>query len=282
VPISALVCGHVTLDRAGDRALPGGSAWYAAHALAALGGSPRIVTAAGADFPPAALAGLEASVAPAPATTTFVNAYARDGSRSQRVLAAAPRLDPGRIPAAWRTPDVLLLAPVLDEVDVAAFAGVVRARLVGLGVQGLVRAVGVDGSVRPRPLPLDEAALAAIGVAVLGEDDVGGEPDLVGRLAAAVPVVAFTHGARGCEIVVRGRTRRVGIHPALEVDPTGAGDAFAAAFLLALASGADPVDAARLGAAAGSIVVEGRGGDALPRLGEAPGRAARVPVEPAG
>jgi sugar/nucleoside kinase (ribokinase family) len=167
-------------------------------------------------------------------------------------------------------------------VDVAAFAGVVRARLVGLGVQGLVRAVGVDGSVRPRPLPLDEAALAAIGVAVLGEDDVGGEPDLVGRLAAAVPVVAFTHGARGCEIVVRGRTRRVGIHPALEVDPTGAGDAFAAAFLLALASGADPVDAARLGAAAGSIVVEGRGGDALPRLGEAPGRAARVPVEPAG
>jgi hypothetical protein len=281
VSITVLVCGHVTLDRAGDRALPGGSAWYAAHALAALGAAPRVMTAAGADFPRAALAGLEVSVAAAPATTTFVNDYAPSGARTQRVLAAAPRLDPARIPSAWRTPDVLLLAPVLDEVDVAAFAGTVRARLVGLGVQGLVRAVGPDGAVRPRPLPLDAGALAAIGAAVLGEDDLGGEPDLVGRLAATVPVVALTHGARGCEILVRGRTRRVGIHPAREVDPTGAGDAFAAAFLLALARGAEPVDAARLGAAAGSIVVEGRGGYALPRLGEAPARAARVPVEPA-
>jgi len=80
---------------------------------------------------------------------------------------------------------------------------------------------------------------------------------------------------------VRGRTRRVGAHPAREVDPTGAGDAFAAAFLLALARGADPADAARLGAAAGSIAVEGEGADALPRLREeAEARAARVAVEP--
>ncbi len=278
--ISALVCGHVTLDRAGDRALPGGSAWYAAHALAALGASPRLVTAAGADFPLAALQGLEARVAAAPATTTFVNAYAPGGARTQRVLATAPRLDPAAVPPAWRGPDLLFLAPVLDEVDVAAFAATVRARLVGLGVQGLVRAVGQGGAVRPRPLPLDAHALAAVGAAVLGEDDLGGEPDLIGRLAAAVPVVAFTRGARGCDLVVRGRTRHVGIHPAREVDPTGAGDAFAAGFLLALARGADPVEAARLGAAAGSIVVEGRGGDALPRLGEAPARAARIPVEP--
>ena len=62
------------------------------------------------------------------------------------------------------------------------------------------------------------------------------------------------------------------------MDPTGAGDVFAAAFLLALARGDDPVDAARLGAAAASIVVEGRGGDALPRLGETWARVAGVPI----
>lgn len=281
VPISAVVCGHVTLDGAGEAAVPGGSAWYAARALAALGAAPRLVTAAGAGFPRAALAGLDAHVAPAPATTAFVNAYAPGGARSQRVLAAAPPLDAAQVPAAWRACDLLLLAPVLGEVDVAAFTAAVRARLVGLGVQGLVRAVGPDGAVRPRPLALDAGALAAVGAAVVGEDDLGGEPDLVGRLAASVPVVAFTRGARGCDVVVRGRTRHVGIHPAREVDPTGAGDAFAAAFLLALARGADPLDAARLGAAAGSIAVEGRGGDALHRLGEAAARAARIPVDPA-
>ena len=64
------------------------------------------------------------------------------------------------------------------------------------------------------------------------------------------------------------------------MDPTGAGDVFAAAMLLALARGDDPVSAARLGAAAASIVVEGRGGETLARVGEAWERVARVPVGP--
>ena len=50
--------------------------------------------------------------------------------------------------------------------------------------------------------------------------------------------------------------------------------------LLALARGDDPVSAARLGAAAASIVVEGRGGETLARVGEAWERVARVPVVP--
>jgi sugar/nucleoside kinase (ribokinase family) len=115
-------------------------------------------------------------------------------------------------------------------------------------------------------------------VAVLGEDDVRGQGDLVARLADVVPVVAFTQGRLGCEVIVRGRTRRVGVHPAVEIDPTGAGDVFAAGFLMGLARGAEPVEAARLGAAAASFVVEGLGGAELPRVEGAWTRAARVPV----
>jgi sugar/nucleoside kinase (ribokinase family) len=63
------------------------------------------------------------------------------------------------------------------------------------------------------------------------------------------------------------------------LDPTGAGDVFAAAMLLALAAGQAPADAARLGAAAASIVVEGVGGEALGRIGEAWERRRRVRVE---
>jgi 1D-myo-inositol 3-kinase len=275
---TVLVCGHVTLDHLGAAVRPGGSAYYAGRALAALGARPRIVTAAGPDFPRDALAGIEADVAPAPATTTFANAYAADGVRTQRLLAAAPPLDPARLPSAWRSPDVLLLAPVLGEVDVTAFAAAASARLVGLCVQGLVREVGPGGGVRHRPLPLEDRALAAVGAAVAGEDEARGSPGLVARLAAVVPVVAFTQGPRGCTVFARGRARRVGVHPASEVDPTGAGDVFAAAFLLGLARGDDPVEAARLGAAAASIAVEGRGGDSLGRAGEAFARAARVPI----
>jgi 1D-myo-inositol 3-kinase len=271
-------CGHVTLDHLGGGFVPGGSAYYASRALAALGARVRLLTGAGPDFPAAALAGIEAEIVPAPATTTFENAYGPDGARSQRVLAAAPPLDAARLPGAWREPDVLLLAPVLGEIDVRAFVSAAGARLVGLCVQGLLREVSADGAVRPRPLTLEGAELSLVGAAILGEDEARGDPGLVARLAAAVPVVAFTQGSRGSEIIVRGRARRVGIHPAREVDPTGAGDVFAAAFLLGLSRGDDPIEAARLGAAAASIAVEGRGGESLVRAGEAFSRTARVPV----
>jgi 1D-myo-inositol 3-kinase len=167
---------------------------------------------------------------------------------------------------------------VLDEVDVAAFRTAVRARKVGLGVQGLVRAVAEDGAVTQPPWRPAPAALRGVDVAFLGDDDVRGQADLVDRLAAAVPVVVFTRGASGCEVIAGGRRRRVGVFPTHELDPTGAGDVFAAGFLLALARGDGPVEAARLGAAAASIAVEGRGIEALHRVGEAHARAAQVPV----
>ena len=47
----ALVVGHATLDQVAGGAVPGGLAYYAAHALAALGVRVRVLTAAGGDFP---------------------------------------------------------------------------------------------------------------------------------------------------------------------------------------------------------------------------------------
>jgi sugar/nucleoside kinase (ribokinase family) len=274
----ALVCGHVTLDRVEGRLVPGGSAWYAARALHALGAEVRVLTAAGPDFPGAALHGVAAQLVAAPRTTLFVNAHAPDGRRTQVVEAAAPPLSPDALPRGWRDADVLHLAPVLHELELAAFGRAVRARVVGVGVQGLVRSVSPDGTVDQPRWEVDARELSFVTAACLGEDDLRGQGDLVARLAAVVPIVVVTHGAAGSEVIVRGRTTRVGIHPAREIDPTGAGDVFAAAFLLGLARGADPVQAARLGAGAASIVVEAIGGDALARLGEAEARAALVPV----
>jgi hypothetical protein len=219
-------------------------------------------------------------VARGPATTIFENVHGPDGRRRQRVLASATPVHPRDLPggAAWREVDALHLAPVLDELVPRAWVEAVRARVVGLGVQGLLRRVGSGGEVhQPRWAP-GPGTLEGVGVAFLGEDDLVGQDDLVGRLVAAVPVVVLTRAARGCEVYADGCVARVGAFPAREVDPTGAGDAFAAGFLVALAEDADPVEAARLGAAAGSIAVEGVGGEALARMGEARERSRRVPV----
>lgn len=63
--------------------------------------------------------------------------------------------------------------------------------------------------------------------------------------------VIVTLGSAGVQI---GEVR-VGAFPAETVDPTGAGDSFCAAFAIALAEGADVVEAARVGAAAGAFTV---------------------------
>ncbi len=276
-PVRALVCGHVTLDRYGEALLPGGSAYYAGQAYRALGARARVVTAAGPDFPAIALAGLEAQVAPAARTTSFENRYGPDGRRSQRVTTVAPAVVPAALDPAWRSVEILHLAPILGEVDVRAWREAVRARVLGVGLQGLLRVVLPGGEVAQPRWELDPADLAGVDAVCLGEDDLTGQGDLLARLAAAVPLVAFTQAERGCEILDRGRTSRVGAFPARLVEPTGAGDVFAAGFFLGLARGATPVEAARLGAAAASIVVEGRAGEALGRVGEAYARLPEVP-----
>ncbi len=267
-----LLAGHVTLDRYGEELIPGGTVTYAALTYAGLGARVRAVTAAATDFPLQSLPGMEIQLVDAPHTTTFVNSYNPAGERTQRVEALAPPIEPDRVPRGWLHADVLHLAPILGEIEVGGWVRAVHARFVGINVQGLVRALKPDGKVVQPPWRPSLADLRGVHAAVIGEDDLSGQGDLLDRLVASIPVVAFTHGDEGCELILRGRTVQVDAYHTHEVDPTGAGDVFSAGFFLGLAEGADPVDAARLGAAAASIVVEDRAADALWRIPEAHAR----------
>jgi sugar/nucleoside kinase (ribokinase family) len=97
-----------------------------------------------------------------------------------------------------------------------------------------------------------------------------GQGELLAVLCRLVPTVVLTRGRQGCYVIQGEESTRVGIcAPAAEVDPCGAGDCFAAGFLFALARGDPPPAAARLGAACASIIIEGRAGETLGRMGEA-------------
>ena len=82
------------------------------------------------------------------------------------------------------------------------------------------------------------------------------EAELVARGA----LICHTRGSGGVTVSREGHGP-VTVHapPAAEVDPTGAGDTFAAAFVTATRAGADPVAAARAacGVAARSVSVLG-------------------------
>jgi ribokinase len=87
------------------------------------------------------------------------------------------------------------------------------------------------------------------------------ESELLGPQISASPVkiLVTTLGSEGCEVTVDGQAVDIAPLAANVVDPTGAGDSFAAAFAVRYAETGDALLAARFAAAAGACTVEGRG-----------------------
>jgi sugar/nucleoside kinase (ribokinase family) len=106
---------------------------------------------------------------------------------------------------------------------------------------------------RTGPLELggdyDPAVLRHVSVLKLAEEEAHalvGEPDAEALRSLGVPEVVVTLGSRGSLVLFDGRLQRVAARLVDgAIDPTGAGDAFAAAYLAARSSGHAPVAAAR-------------------------------------
>ena len=73
-----------------------------------------------------------------------------------------------------------------------------------------------------------------------------------------------TAGAAGALLYVNGERYEVRPRRTREVDPTGAGDVFAAAFLIHYDRHGDPWDAAEAATCAASLSVEGEGWSTVP------------------
>jgi sugar/nucleoside kinase (ribokinase family) len=258
-----LTIGHVTRDRRPDGEILGGSAAYGALAAQRLGWQVGLLTAAGPDLEPEVeLPGVDVFVLRCSRTTRFVNTYDEDGTRQQTVVARADDIDLAPLPDEWRRPDALLLGPVAGELC-GVGAAALDAGSVGAIAQGWLREIGAGGRVSPREWARAGQDLLGVHVVVLSEQDLP-EADAAARaLLRHVPMVALTRGWRGLVLLTRQGEHEVPSLPRPEVDPTGAGDVFAAAFLVRYHETGDPLDAAAFGACAASCAVEGVGASTL-------------------
>lgn len=282
--VDTLVVGHVTRDRLDTGVFPGGTAYYAALTHAAFGSRVLLNTRADPSFDVAevlaqTVAGIEVHVTPDEVTTEFENRYDASGQRTQWVHAVAGSVAPShQLPAV----DVLHLAPVLGEVDPTVWIDAVDARVVTLSVQGWLRRLVPQTSstaaqvVRAAWAPASEL-LSRVHLVVLSREEAGVD-GLLARLRDHVETVVVTDAEHGCRVFSSGKTSHVGIYPARVVDPTGAGDTFAATMAHGLARGLDAPVAAQLGAAAASISIEATGAAALRRLREAEARATSIVI----
>jgi sugar/nucleoside kinase (ribokinase family) len=255
--------GHVTLDHFGDDVRPGGAALYAAITAHRLGLSAAILTSHGVDFPleevPSQIevVGLEA-----PATTAFEHREVK-GGRVLRARGAARPLTVDDLPEDWRPAPLVLLAPVLQEVD-PMLADAFDDAAVGAELQGWLRATDAQGAISAAPWVSPEVTLARLQAVFVSRQDVQGQESQIIEWVQRVPLAVVTAGAAGAILYVNGDRYEVRPRRTREVDPTGAGDVFAATFLIHYDRHGDAWEAAEAATCAASLSVEGEGWSTVP------------------
>ena len=261
-PPDFVVIGHVTKDITPTGYTIGGTVTYAAATVRRLGLRTAIVTSAADDLDLSPLAGIEVHRVPSPATTTFENIY-HGWRRTQYLRAVAAPLDCAAIPDVWETAPIVLLGPLAQEVAPDIVDCFPHA-LMGITPQGWMRAWGEDGRVHPTTWTSAERVLSRANVLVYSEEDVGGDESVIEAFGRLARLMVVTRGPSGADVFQNGQVTHFPAFEGQEVDPTGAGDVFAAAFLVRLRETGDPFQAATFANATSSFAIEGPGISTLP------------------
>ncbi len=265
IPLEAvdyLIIGHLAVDLTPSGARLGGTAAYASLAARALGLRVGVVTSVGAEAPLDALAGIPIVSVPSEYSTTFENINTSAGRKQILHHQAAP-LGYEHVPAAWRTAPLIHLAPLAQELA-SHLPAQVSASLVGLTPQGWLRTWDSDGRVRPCAWKEAEKVLPRIGAMVISREDVGGDEEQIETFAHYVRILAVTEAAAGSVLYWNGDRRRFRAPKMDEVDSTGAGDIYAAAFFIRLYTTRDPWEAARFATQFAAYSVTRFGLDGIP------------------
>ena len=242
-PVDYLVIGHVAHDLTPSGSRLGGTAAYAALTARALGLRVGVVTACGPETGLEALNDILVVTTPSRQSTTYKNIYTDEG-RWQVLHHQATPLSFDSVPGTWRRTAIIHLGPVAQEVG-AVLPGSFSPSLLGLTPQGWMRAWDESGRVRQVAWESAEQALGQAGAVVVSIEDVNGDEEQIEFMAAHTRVLAVTEAAGGARLYWHGDQRRFRAPEMDEIDATGAGDIFAAAFFIRLLATKDPWEAAR-------------------------------------
>lgn len=229
--IDYLVVGHVCRDLLPDGGTTvGGTVAYSGRLAHALGYQTAVLTSTAPDYDMAeALPGLLVTDIPAEKSTTFSNIYTPEG-RIQIIHGVASPLGMAELPAAWREPRILHLGPLVNRVD-PHMAEHFPNSIIGMTPQGWMRRWQEDGRVYAKHW--DEAAhfLPKATAVIISQEDLL-DDEMLGQFRQWSKLLVMTRGWDGCTIFQGEEVCQIPAPQVEEVEPTGAGDIFATAFLL--------------------------------------------------
>jgi hypothetical protein len=265
-PVDYLLIGHVAHDLTPTGPRLGGTVAYSALTARALGMRVGVVTAAGPETSLEPLKDIHVVSLPSSQSTTFENIYTEKG-RIQYLRAQAERIDFTMVPEVWRNASIIHLGPIANEMD-SSLPEEFAPSLLGITPQGWMRTWDSGCRVSPAEWANADPALAQAGAIIISREDVGGNDEVIEYFAQQTRVLAVTEGPAGAVLYWHGDRRRFRAPDVKEVDATGAGDVFAAAFFVRLYKTRDPWEATRFATLVASRSVTRIGLDGIPTASE--------------
>ena len=235
--IDYLVVGHLTVDllppdeNGIQKKILGGTAAYAALTAKAMGYQVGIVSGWGGEIPLDVLDGIELCLIKNEASTTFENIY-ENGKRKQFVHAVAKPITAADIPALWLDALLVHFAPIANEVDLELVNSFLDCDLF-LTPQGFLREWDENGLVKAK-FWADEEILDVMNAVVLSVEDLGRDQIAIESLVKNCALGVVTYGKNGVVVYNNDKEISYATDSIDEVDPTGAGDIFAASFFCCL------------------------------------------------
>jgi len=242
-PIDYLVIGHISQDLTPHGPQLGGTATYAALTAHALGLRVGVVTSWGEEIPLGQMQSVSLTNIPSQRSTTFENIYHHQG-RIQKLHHKACNLHFDLVPTPWRDVPIVHLGPIAQEIELKV-ASQFPHSLVGVTPQGWMRSWDKHGEVHPKRWEEADVVLKNARVAIFSTEDVVEDEEYIEEIAPQISILVVTEGAQAARVYWHGDVRRFHPPSVEEVDPTGAGDIFAAAFLVQLHKTRDPWEATR-------------------------------------
>ena len=265
-PLDYLLIGHVTQDVTPQGFMLGGTVSYSAMTAAALGLKVGILTVAPDEVDLSALAAFPIHRISSKDATTFENIQTPDG-RIQYLHKRAPTITPAMIPESWRAASIVHFAPVAFEIDpglLELFPDSFRC----ITPQGCMRQADEDKRVHYCDWAEAEFLLPRTAAAVISIEDVEFLEDRIQRLQKYADILAVTEGEQGARVYWKGDVRHFNAPKVNVVDPTGAGDIFAAVFFARLFATRDAWLAGAQAVQLASISVTRRGVAGMPTAQE--------------
>jgi len=262
-----LAIGHITLDLSSQESNLGGSVVYAGLTARNLGQQVGIVTSLGIDFREWEIfQGIQVHHRLSPVTTTFRNFY-RGGTRQQEIFARAKFIRSSWIPDSWKKSKIVFLCPVANEVD-EKIIKIFPNSLIGISPQGWFRTWDKKGRVSYRPWKNYPEILPAGDVLIYSDEDLPHPQEAAREFSQFINIVIITHGTRGSTVYQGNQNYFIPPFPTVEVEPTGAGDVYAATFLIKHYQSGKIIEAAQFASVVASFIVEKPGIFGIPRLEE--------------